>query len=89
MQADSRATTLRDEEEFKKPPFARKETHDTTGPGTISNYAYWVGREPGFAIFRSFKTLNARNLLLSQAEIIYAVRALISGPVPSWFADRL
>ncbi|KAK3055091.1 hypothetical protein LTS18_011872, partial [Coniosporium uncinatum] len=76
MQADSRATTLRDEEEFKKPPFARKETHDTTGPGTISNYAYWVGREPGFAIFRSFKTLNARNLLLSQAEIIYAEEEL-------------
>lgn len=48
----------------------RRETHDSVCHG-YPRLAHWVGREPSFAIFRRFATLNAKNILYLQAEIAY------------------
>lgn len=50
-------------------PLRHRETHDSTHFMPYINYAYWVGREPTFAIFRRFGSINALNLLALQAEI--------------------
>lgn len=53
----------------ERPPLKHRETHESTYTRPYTNYAHWIGREPTFAIFRRFASLNALNLLALQAEI--------------------
>ncbi|KAF2462017.1 hypothetical protein BDY21DRAFT_368156 [Lineolata rhizophorae] len=60
-------SSLEKELEFP-PPLRRRQTHETQAHG-YPKLSWWVGKEPGFAIFRRFASLNAKNLLYYQAEI--------------------
>lgn len=52
-----------------RPPLRHRETHESTSSMPYAHYAFWIGQDPGFAIFRRFASLNALNLLALQAEI--------------------
>ena len=52
-----------------RPPLRHRETHNSTSSMPYANYAFWIGSNPEFAVFRRFASLNALNILALQAEI--------------------